>query len=35
MIDRPLVFLDIESTGGSVADDRITEIGLLTVDDAE
>ncbi len=33
VIDRPLVFLDIESTGGSVADDRITEIGLLTVDD--
>ncbi|MBL4622282.1 MAG: hypothetical protein JKY89_07770 [Immundisolibacteraceae bacterium] len=33
--DRRFVFLDIESTGGSIAEDRITEIGLLTVDDGE
>ena len=32
MIDRDFVFLDIESTGGSVGEDRITEIGLVTVD---
>ena len=33
--DRRFVFLDIESTGGSIAEDRITEIGLLTVDNGE
>ena len=33
--NRRFVFLDIESTGGSIAEDRITEIGLLTVDDGQ
>ncbi|MEL0084019.1 MAG: exonuclease domain-containing protein, partial [Gammaproteobacteria bacterium] len=35
MKGRRFAFLDIESTGGSVAEDRITEIGLVTVDDGE
>jgi len=35
LIDRRFVFLDIESTGGSVGEDRITEIGLVTVDNGE
>jgi DNA polymerase-3 subunit epsilon len=35
LIDRDFVFLDIESTGGSVGEDRITEIGLVTVDRGE
>ncbi len=35
MINQPLVFLDVESTGGSVADDRITEIGLIVVENGE
>lgn len=32
MIHRPLVFLDIETTGGSAVDSRITEIGALRVE---
>lgn len=35
MIDRSFVFLDVESTGGAVGEDRITEIGLVTVDRGE
>jgi DNA polymerase-3 subunit epsilon len=33
MTHRPLVFLDIETTGGSPRDSRITEIGALRVED--
>ncbi len=29
MIDKPLAFIDIETTGGRVASDRITEIALV------
>ncbi len=32
---RPLVFLDIETTGGSPADSRVTEIGALRVEDGK
>lgn len=32
MTHRPMVFLDIETTGGSPADSRITEIGALRVE---
>lgn len=32
MKHRPLVFLDIETTGGSARDSRITEIGALRVE---
>lgn len=32
---RPLVFLDIETTGGSPYDSRITEIGALRVENGE
>lgn len=32
MTHRPLVFLDIETTGGSPKDSRITEIGALRVE---
>lgn len=32
---QPLVFLDIETTGGSPADSRITEIGALRVEDGQ
>jgi DNA polymerase-3 subunit epsilon len=32
---RPLVFLDIETTGGSAVDSRITEIGALRVESGE
>ncbi len=32
MFDRPLVFLDLETTGATAASDRITEIGLIEVD---
>lgn len=32
---RPLVFLDIETTGGSPASSRITEIGALRVEDGK
>lgn len=33
MTHKPFVFLDIETTGGSPADSRITEIGALRVED--
>jgi DNA polymerase-3 subunit epsilon len=32
MFDRPLVFLDLETTGATATRDRITEIGLIEVD---
>lgn len=32
MLDRPLVFLDLETTGATATFDRITEIGLVEVD---
>jgi DNA polymerase-3 subunit epsilon len=32
MLDRPLVFLDVETTGATANLDRITEIGLVEVD---
>lgn len=32
MLDRPLVLLDLETTGSAAAFDRITEIGLIEVD---
>lgn len=32
MLDRPLVFLDLETTGATAHYDRITEIGLVEVD---
>ena len=32
MLDRPLVFLDLETTGATAHVDRITEIGLVEVD---
>ena len=32
MLDRPLVFLDLETTGAAAHFDRITEIGLVEVD---
>jgi DNA polymerase-3 subunit epsilon len=35
MNHRPLVFLDIETTGGSAHDSRITEIGALRVENGE
>jgi DNA polymerase III epsilon subunit-like protein len=35
MTHKPLVFLDIETTGGSPYDSRITEIGALRVEDGE
>lgn len=35
MTHRPIVFLDIETTGGSPYDSRITEIGALRVEDGE
>ncbi|GAB7535438.1 exonuclease domain-containing protein [Burkholderia sp. 3C] len=31
VIDSPLVFVDLETTGGSAADHRITEIGVVEV----
>lgn len=31
-LDRPLAIVDIETTGGSVTRDRITEIGIVEVD---
>jgi hypothetical protein len=33
MFDRPLVFLDLETTGATATSDRITEIGLIEVDE--
>lgn len=35
MTHKPLVFLDIETSGGSPADSRITEIGALRVEGGE
>ena len=35
MLDRALVFLDVETTGSSSSVDRITEIGLIEVDCGE
>ena len=32
MFDRNVVFLDLETTGASAAQDRITEVGLIEVD---
>ena len=32
MLDRALVFLDLETTGAASHSDRITEIGLVEVD---
>lgn len=32
MLDRPLVFLDLETTGATASYDRITEIGLIEVE---
>ena len=32
MLDRQLVFLDLETTGATAWADRITEIGLVEVD---
>src|SRR5690348_14501793 len=32
---RPMVFLDIETTGGSPVDSRITEIGALRVENGQ
>ena len=32
MLDQPLVFLDLETTGATATHDRVTEIGLVAVD---
>ncbi|MGG1946596.1 exonuclease domain-containing protein [Trinickia sp. NRRL B-1857] len=32
LIDTPIAFVDLETTGGSVAEHRITEIGVVQVD---
>ena len=32
VLDQPLVFLDLETTGAHPAYDRITEVGLIEVD---
>ncbi len=32
MLDRPLVFLDLETTGATASHDRITEVGLVEVE---
>ena len=32
MLDRALIFLDLETTGATAHSDRITEIGLVEVD---
>ena len=32
MFDQPIVFVDLETTGGSIIHDRITEIGIIQVD---
>jgi DNA polymerase III subunit epsilon len=32
MLDRPLVFLDLETTGATASHDRITEVGLIEVE---
>ena len=31
MFDQPIVFVDLETTGGSIIHDRITEIGIIEV----
>ena len=33
MYDRKVIFLDLETTGASAGQDRITEVGLIEVDD--
>ncbi len=33
MYDRNVVFLDLETTGAKAGEDRITEVGLIEVDD--
>ena len=35
MLDRSLVFIDLETTGASAGVDRITEIGLIEVNNGE
>ncbi len=35
MFDRKVVFLDLETTGATAAHDRITEVGLIEVDDGD
>ena len=35
MLDRALVFLDLETTGAAASVDRITEIGLIEVENGE
>ncbi|MBI4205761.1 MAG: hypothetical protein HY527_12105 [Betaproteobacteria bacterium] len=32
MLDQPIVFLDLETTGATAAHDRVTEVGLVEVD---
>ena len=32
MFDTPLAIVDLETTGGHITRDRITEIGILLVD---
>jgi DNA polymerase-3 subunit epsilon len=32
MLDHPLVFLDVETTGATAGHDRVTEVGLIEVD---
>lgn len=32
MLDRPIIFLDLETTGATATNDRITEVGLIEVD---
>jgi len=32
MLNERIIFLDLETTGGSLAEDRIIEIGLVEVD---
>ena len=35
MLDRPLVFLDLETTGATASRDRITEIGLIEIENGQ
>lgn len=32
LLDRPLAFVDLETTGATATADRITEIGIVTLD---